>query len=400
MNPIDLLTEAERLLDAGRPEEALPLLSRAARAAGSDRFFLADVLFRRAEALRALSRYEQALMDYWEAHRLYRRCGVASERLRTLLGASACLRVLSRYRQADRMWRSVARLLPSPVARAADPSSEEFQLEIALVRRGLGDMAGATRLLRTAIPRLEKKKDSEALQHAWWSLAGAERFAGRYGEALKAFAKADVLARKNGDPSAAAYAWCGMGGCLRILGRVGESLAFYRRAHAYFMRSKDRFGEAYGLCGMANSLRTYGDPRKAIPLYRRSAALYEKVGDPGSRAFALWGLGGSHRRLGQYPEALEFYREALRDFKKVGDTRGVLMALLGLGKTFGETARRDQAERFLSRARVLAEKEKHPYEAALSRLEMERVQGRPLTVARFPPFGVKSTVVSSWKDLP
>ena len=85
------------------------------------------------------------------------------------------------------MWRSVSRLLPSFKDAAADPPAEEFKLEISLVRRGMGDLAGAIQGLRETIPHLMKRGKLEALQHAWWALGGAERFAGRYGRALKAY---------------------------------------------------------------------------------------------------------------------------------------------------------------------------------------------------------------------
>lgn len=398
MSRLDLLDRAESLLAGGHSAEALPLLSRAL-AGGGDPFFRADVLQRRADALRALSRFEDALKDFWAAHALYRRCGVLSERLRTLLGASACLRVLSRYKEADRMWRSVARLLPK-TGRVFDPSPEEFNLEIGLVLRGLGRMPEAVRVLRAVIPRLAARKDVEGLQHAWWAVAGAERFSGRYDLALTAFERSAALARRNKDTAAEAYAWCGEAGCLRILGKGGASLRKYRAAHAFFRRSKDRFGEAYGFCGMANALRTYGDPRKTLPLYRSSAALYTQVGDVGSRAFAYWGLGGSHRRLGRHAEALRFYRDALRDFTQVGDTRGVLMALLGLGRTEGERGRPAAARPPILRALALARREKHPYEAAQARHELNRLSGTPSPAALFRPFGVPPAAVAAWKDLP
>jgi|GEM_PF-1178390 len=399
MNRVVLLTTAEELLTNSRPGEALPFLIRAARA-GGDRFFQADVLQRRGEALRSLSRFEEALRDYWAAHRLYRLTGVRSERLRTLLGASACLRVLSRYAQADRMWRSVSHLLPTFKDAAADPPAEEFKMEISLVRRGLGDLAGAIKMLNQTIPRLKKRAKADALQHAWWALAGAERFAGRYGRALKAYRRAAALAHRNRDRPAEAYANCGEAGCLRILGKGMLSLRLYDRAHNFFVREGDRFGEAYGLCGMGNALRTYGDPKKAVPLYRRSAALYARVGDEGSRAFALWGLGGSFRRMGRRDSAIRFYREALEPFKKVGDARGELMALLGLGRTMGETGRGAGAAAVLRRARSIALNKKHPYVAALARMELLRLPGDPAPAFLFRPFGVPASAVRRWMDLP
>jgi tetratricopeptide (TPR) repeat protein len=394
MDPILRLQKAESHLAQGRPARALPLLSRLAGT--GDRFFRADVLHRRAEALRALSRFEEALQDYWKAHKLYRLSGVLSERIRTLLGASACLRVLSRYGEADRMWRSVSSLLP----RLKDPAPEEISLEIGLVLRGLGRTREAVRRLRAVIPHLAARKDLEGLQHAWWAVAGAERFSGRYDLALGAFDRAAGLAKLNKDVSAEAFAWCGRAGCLRILGRGRDSFLDYKRAHAVFRRTGDLFGEAYGLCGMGNSLRTYGDPRKTLPLYQRSALLYARVGDEGSRAFALWGLGGASRRLGKLNDAVRLYRQALASFRKVRDTRGVLMALLGWGRTEAELGKTAAALARLSQAAALARKENHPYEEALARLEMERASARPLNAGRFKRFGVPVSAVKAWKDLP
>jgi tetratricopeptide (TPR) repeat protein len=398
MNPIQLLDSGEAALRAGRPAAALPLLSKALRRA-QDPFFQGDVLLRRAEALRALSRFRPALADCVEAAELYRRCGARGESLRAVLGASACLRVLSRYQDADALWRSAEALLPKP-GRPADPSFEEVRLETALVLRGLGKHAEAASVLKSLIPRLNARRDGEALQHAWWALAGAERFGGRFRPALAAFGRAADLARRNGDRSAEAYAWCGEAACLRILGEGLLSFQTYRRAHRRFTAEEDVFGEAYGLCGMGNALRVCGDPAAALPLYDRSARLYQKVGDRGSRAFALWGLGGAHRRLGDHALALARYRAALKDFTAVGDRRGEVLALIGLGRTENDRGKRALARPALEKALVAARKEGLAFEAALALMELERMSIRFSPARLFRPFGLPPAAVSAWKDLP
>src|SRR5690349_13191206 len=130
-NALSYLQSAEAFLERDQTARAVPLLTKALRS-GPDRFLRAEILWRRAESLRALGEFRLALADYWASHRLYRLCGVGSERLRTLLGASACLRILGRFSEAARMWRNASRM---DFFRQADPTPEEVSLERALVER-------------------------------------------------------------------------------------------------------------------------------------------------------------------------------------------------------------------------------------------------------------------------
>ncbi len=375
-----------------QPARALPLLTKSLRS-NPDRFLRAEILWKRAESLRALGEFRTALADYWAAHKLYRLCGVGSERLRTLLGASGCLRILGRFDEAARMWRDVSRM---DFFKQADPSPEEIRLERALVERGAGRLAGARAILLKCLRGLKKTGDVETLRHVWWALGGTERFLGNYRAALAAYQRAETLARRLKDPSGEAYALCGQAGCLRILGDGKSSFKKYRRAHQIFRRTGDPFGQAYGYCGMGNSLRAYGDAARALPLYKKSHDLYRKVGDEGSLAFALWGMGGSLRRLKKFSLAAARYKQALGIFRQVKDARGEVMALLGLacvGKEWGEDV---AAERFLGQAVRAAVREKLPYERTLA----EWVRRPESAASRFKRFGVAAEAVKRWKDLP
>jgi hypothetical protein len=104
--------------------------------------------------------------------------------------------------------------------------------------------------------------------------------------------------------------------------------------------------------------------------------------------------------MGRRARAIRLYLDALRGFKKVGDTRGELMALLGLGRTLGETGRRAEAATVLRRSRALALKKKHPYEAALARMELLRLGGGPAIAVFFRPFDIPASAVRRWMDLP
>jgi tetratricopeptide (TPR) repeat protein len=357
-----------------------------ARRGSRDRFLTADILWRRAETLRLLGRFREALAAYWDSHRFYRLCRVRSERLRTMLGASACLRVLGRFGDARKI----------RFFFASDPSPSEVLLEKALVRRGLGDFSGARRLLKEC---LRRTKDDEVARHAWWALGGVERFSGGLRSSLQAFARAERLAKRLNDDSARAYALCGQAGTLRVLGRGAASHRKYREAFTLAKRVKDPFGQAYGLCGMANALRVYGDTGKTLALYDRAARLYERLGDRGSAAFCWWGRAGSLRRLGRLREALPLYRKALATFRRFGDHRGEVMALLGLARTHSQKGDRFQAERWATRALSGARAKSLAFESALARREFALLSGAD-RLSDLGQLGLPPAVVRSWRDLP
>ncbi|HRY29313.1 MAG TPA: hypothetical protein P5079_04660 [Elusimicrobiota bacterium] len=397
-NALFLLERAERAQAAGRNALAERLLQRAGRRAPDD-FLRAEIIWRRAEALRALGRFREALSFYWRAHALYRRCGVSSERLRALLGASACLRILGRFSQAGRLWRTVLR--QKYVRRVPDPAPAECLLELALSERGAGRLLSARRLLLACLRQAKRGKDTELLRHIHWALGGTERFLGHFPKALASFKRAEDLARKTGDAAARAYALCGQAGTLRLLGRGADSYRRYRQAHGVFKRLRDPFGTAYGLCGMGNALRTYGNARRSIPLYVRSAEIYARVGDESSRAFALWGQSGAERRLGHPRSAARLGAQSLELFLQEKDRRGEIMASLGLARLLKEQGRTAEALLYIGKAAQTAHRAGLHYESALARFEKMRLRfPRRDFSSLFRSFGIPAPAVRRWQDLP
>jgi tetratricopeptide (TPR) repeat protein len=400
MSALSLLAKAEGHCARSQWSLAHSCLSRARRAA-ADPFLHAEILHKDAEALRALGRFEESLASYRSSHALYRKLRVPSERLSTLLGASACLRVLGRYAEARRLWSAVSKtsLLTHPGGIAS-----EVELERALVARGQGRFSETRQRIDLVLRSLLHKKTSSGratLQHAYWVLGGLERFTGFFPRALQAFAHAVRLARESGDVSAEAFALCGLAGVERVVGRDRASLLHYRAAYRTLKKSGDPFGEAYGLCGQANAHRTFGNPAQSLPLYRRSAALYRRLGDESSEAFAHWGAGGSLRRLKRFPFALASHALALRLFMKSKDHRGVVMAHLGLARCAEDQGQTGAALREAARALSVARREKLHYEADLARYE----KGRILHPLR-PPYGIlkargiSAAVLNRWQDIP
>jgi len=381
-NALPLLAKAESLFARGDWPSALPLLRRCA--APGDAFLSAEILFKRAECERALGSYKDALVHYQRAQSLYARLKVGSEERRATLGASHCLRVLSRYAEASRLWRGRP---------GRDRSGGDVPLEIALVERGAGRFAAARRALKKARAAFARDGDTAGLQHSFWALGGLERFSGRLRHAVPAFCSAAAWARRNGDSSSRAFALCGLAGVQRVLGQDRRSWINYREASRIFDRLKDPFGRAYGLCGQANALRAFGDPRPTLDLYRRSAALYRRLGDASSEGFAHWGRGGSLRRLGRFAEALRAYDKALSLFKQSDDPRGIVMTHLGRARWAESVGQPIRAARERAAARAAARRHRLPYETALARFEA----GDHRALAAL---GVPTSAVRRWRDLP
>ncbi len=395
-SPLSLLSKAESFMSRDRWSRAEPLLLRASRCSG-DLFLLAEILSRRAECLRALGRFREAVGVYQSALRIFRRLRVAPEQMKSALGASACLRILGRYAEATRLWRTMEKRVSFRPAF----SDADVEMERALVARGQGRWHEARRRLAKARRGLVRRGDRAGLQHARWIEGGLERFSGRLRASRKAFRESVRLARRAGSRENIAYALCGLAGVQRVLGEGEASLENYREAFGVFQRSRDPFGRAYGLCGQANALRTYGNACPALNLYRRSAALYRRLGDESSEGFAQWGLGGSFRRLGRWRESAGAYGRAEALFRKSGDDRGLAMVRLGKARLAESTGDQALAQNLLAPLPSWAREKGLIYEAALARYESGRLRrpGRPPhSILR--PLGIPPAALRRWRDIP
>lgn len=380
------------------------LLVRARRAL-ADPFLKAEIFHKDAEALRCLGRFRASFSCYSSAYKLYRKLSVSAECLATLLGMSACLRVLGRYDAAREMWTrgldAQRNLLPGGKGSLFSP---QVELERALVARGLGRFSETRFRIDRALRTLKQQKPGSGrsdLQHAHWISGGLARFTGFFPKALVSFGEAARLARQSGDESAEAFALCGLAGVQRIMGNDRSSLSNYQKAHHLLKRMGDPFGEAYGLCGQANALRTFGNASRSLPLYLRSAALYRRLGDESSEAFAHWGRGGSYRRLRRFSAAQESYKTALRLFKKSKDDRGLVMAHLGLARVAESCGQTREAIRQAGVGLAVARRAKLRYETALSHYEMRRIRN-PVRPPHFllKSMGLSPSVLRRWRDIP
>lgn len=397
MLALALLSKAEGYLALGLWAKAHGVLVRARRAK-ADSFLKSEILYKDAEALRALGRFRDSLSCYRLACDLYQKLNVPSERLAALLGASACLRILGQYADARRLWKN------SGLSGDERSPLPEVELERALVARGEGKFRETRARIACALRVLRQKRNPSwraELQHAYWISGGLERFSGYFHKALQAYKEAVRWARQLGDASAEAFALCGLAGVERVVGQDRASLSHYRLAHGLLKKEGDPFGEAYGLCGQANTHRTFGDAAKSLPLYRRSAGLYRRLGDESSEAFAHWGLGGSFRRLKRFPLALASYRRALRLFMKSKDDRGIVMTHLGLARWAEDQGQTRVALRSAARGLSVARREKLRYETALARYEIGRIKQpvRPPS-ALLGTVGIKPGTLRRWQDIP
>lgn len=181
---------------------------------------------------------------------------------------------------------------------------------LAHTRVDVGRHDEAEQLLREAIRQAERGEDPLALASSHQSLGVMLRFAGRYDEAEKAYARAAELRVAAGEPLGPDH-FHNLAGLALARGDARASEVHARRAVA--LRENDDFGLAMDLCGLADALAEQARHGEAEPLYRRALTLYasgERTEHP-EVAYALHNLADTLAAQGRFDDAQACYRESL-----------------------------------------------------------------------------------------
>jgi len=275
-------------------------------------------------------------------------------------------RLSSQFKSAQKVYRSILKVLKDPSQRAeaylglADveriqgdfqsslihyESGEKFLKKLgdhigytdakvgwALAARAVGRPQEALKNLVAALPLYRREKDLQGEAFVHWALGGTYRIAGDMNKSLKELQTAYRLYKKLKDTEGLAYTCCALGGIYRMLGRYAESGKYYREANRRMRKRKDTFGIAYSYCGLGNVERMAGRFKQALPFYRKAEKLYGTIGDKVSYAYTLWSIGTAEKMLARYPQARKAFQAADKLFLTTGDTRGRIYTLLGFAE--------------------------------------------------------------------
>lgn len=327
-----MLDRAARQLDAGRPQQALSLLSRIS--------FLslplharAEAFEKRGEAFQALGRFIQAGKSYRSSYYYYEILKENYGLFKVALHMGDVERQRERFESALRWYRHAEQFgkrLKNPGQKAAGLTDAACGKALSL--RGLGKLDACRRELQKCAAQYKKRRDQEGEAYAYWGLGTTERFAGHLRKARTYLLKSVRLYQGVRDDSGWAYACCGLGGVSRLQGFAGRSARFYRQAYQVFKKHDDRFGMAYSCCGQGNAERMSGRYGRAMLFMRRAESLYRSLKQKSPLGFVLWNEAQTEIQLGLYARAAEHLKACRRLFSFVKDKRGLLYADLGMGE--------------------------------------------------------------------
>ncbi|MFO0745226.1 MAG: tetratricopeptide repeat protein [Myxococcota bacterium] len=197
----------------------------------------------------------------------------------------------------------------------------------------------AERLAREAVVEAERVHgpDSVELAEPWNGLGVCLRFAGRWPDAARAYARAGALRDAAGVPQPPTH-FHNLSGLATARGDFAEAERHARDAIAAREGEPDDFGLGTDLCGLGDALSGLGRAEEAEAAYRQGLALYAAAGraDHPEVAFALHNLADALESQQRIAEAEASYRAALAlkqrvlgaDHHEVAPTLNNLAALL------------------------------------------------------------------------
>ncbi|MFH1618340.1 MAG: tetratricopeptide repeat protein [bacterium] len=333
---IDKIAGARRLIEAGKPKNALKLL----KSRRIHPVMRGEAAFLEGEAQRNAGFFALALPAYKKASALSK--NEPPLLAESLIGLAACQRALGMPDEAAVVAEQACRTASKHSLLSLELRA---RVEKTMAVRAKGFHAAALKKLQILIKDYHKAGDGTAEGFLWWAIGGIHRLEGRYSLSIAAFRKALKLAKKNRDKSAEGYALFGLAGVFRVAGRIPFSEKKYRAAAAIFRNSQDFFARAYAECGLANALRQKGDLDKAMAGYNRAHRLYSLLEDKADLGFVEWGKGQIFARRGKIRKALACFSEARKLFKGRAEMRGEILAGLssaGVLYSSGHTAKAEK----------------------------------------------------------
>ncbi|MFB7674225.1 tetratricopeptide repeat protein [Kitasatospora purpeofusca] len=200
-------------------------------------------------------------------------------------------------------------------------------------------------------------------------LGGTHRGLGDLARATRELRSAVRLSEENEDVRGAALGHHTLGVMLRENGAPGEALDHLNRGLTAFRELEDVLGEGAALSGIGAAhydLRRYD---VGLNHCRRSLNLLSGTDDVNGQAYALFSLGRIHVALGEHGNAVSAFVRAVRLYRSLSYSSREARALVWLADTLVLAERPLMAAQALARARyLLAELDESDPDAAVERL--------------------------------
>ncbi len=205
----------------------------------------------------------------------------------------------------------------------------------------LNNPGEARKSYQQALELARAAKDIERQVFVLNNLGGLEHSEGRYSEAWRRYAAAEMLAQTAEQRQ---WTWANEAALLQRLGRDGEALKLYQRLKGE-MAGAAPSERARMLSNLGALNRRLGDPYKALALYQQALALFEKDRNFDGQIGVLKNLGIAEAMdFKRYADAERRFDQVIRLAESRGGIRDALQARLYLAETLWRQGRRAEAE--------------------------------------------------------
>jgi CHAT domain-containing protein/tetratricopeptide (TPR) repeat protein len=312
-----LRTKIRYLMDADRPQEALPLAQRALtlaqQALGPDDAYVGLVMTDLAEVLDAMRKGEEVTQGYERALQVLR-AKLGAEHPQTLRVSSRLGNVYADlgggYSKADQLL-SQALESEERILGPEDPMVANTLRGLGRLHSNRGDYAKAERELLRALTILEGAGLTEDEQYAECLniLGYTYKWQNQFEKAGPYFERSLAIQERKFGPDSPSLAKT-----LSNLGIVASQRKDYAAAERYFLRSlalREKYvgpehqDYAAGLMNLANVYSSEGDNKKALETHLRAFSIFEKTVEPTAQPFimSLANIATLYSMLGDFENA-------------------------------------------------------------------------------------------------
>lgn len=175
----------------------------------------------------------------------------------------------------------------------------------------------------------------------------------KYRESIAIWDSAYALHIRSGETGDAGYSKSQIGQASWNLGDYAGAIAAHNEAVTLRTKADDKKGVAYSLGKLASLYRDSGDPRRALEAYQRVAVLYADLEDRDQQASVLNDMGDVYYNEKDYPRAILSYHEARVIQERLQTPSPLALTYYDLGDAFYQQSQLDSAGAYYTRAVTL-----------------------------------------------
>jgi len=201
------------------------------------------------------------------------------------------------------------------------------------VYRSINEYTIARDYAQSALDHYRRTGDWRGLAEAYFGIALAELFEGRYEPALETFDQALKLVGDNPAPYLLGKIHTNMAGAFWFLKRTQEGIRCLEKAIGYYERTEHKANAADGYNNLGMNLILVGEWTRAQDAFNRALALTSEIDEQNAKVpMVLDSLGQLHMLRGEFTEAQVLLRRAVSLATEHGNKWYARQALCTLGR--------------------------------------------------------------------